>query len=63
MQETRENILIERLKGAIRTIRRSPGEYTLHPQIAAPPATIDDLAQPEEQLGFDVTGVAISIPV
>lgn len=54
MQQERENTLIERLKETIRTNHHSIGGYTLHRQIVTPLATIDDLAEAEEQLGFEL---------
>jgi SMI1 / KNR4 family (SUKH-1) len=54
MQEQKENTLIERLKETIRTNRHPTGEYTWHRQIASPPVTVEELAQAEVQLGFEL---------
>lgn len=54
MQETREDVLIERLKKSIRMNRRLTGAYTSRRQKAASPATIEDLIQAEEQIGFEM---------
>src|SRR5216683_6367148 len=54
MQEQRENTLIERLKEIIRTNRHPTGEYIWRHQTASPPATGEELAHAEAQLGFEL---------
>lgn len=54
MQEQRENELIERLREAIRTNYSPVGEYSWHRQTASPPVSVEELAQAEAQLGFEL---------
>jgi hypothetical protein len=54
MQELRENTLIERLKETIRSNPHPTGEYAWHQQTASLPVTIEDVAQEEVQLGFEL---------
>lgn len=54
MQEQRETILIEHLKETIRTNRNPTGEYTWHGQKASSTVTVEEVAQAEMQLGFEL---------
>jgi len=54
MQAQRENTLIVRLKETIRTNPHPSGEYTWHHQLPSLPVTVEDLAQAEVQLGFEL---------
>lgn len=54
MQEQRENALIERLKETIRTNTHPTGEYTWHRQLPSLPVKVEDTAQAEVQLGFEL---------
>src|SRR5215467_14269416 len=54
MQEQRENTLIERLNETIRTNPHPTGEYTWLRQLPALPVMVEDVAQAEVQLGFEL---------